>query len=125
MILYSPDEILAMRAERGLLEEARNEAMIFDIIDVLLLERSFSAAVPHAELILDLGHLVQGVVLVGHDDGFAFALASFKHSRNTNYLKKNALVACIHTRKNYIVFYAIFSNIFFFFVFLLYPFYCS
>lgn len=73
MFRYSPNEILAVRAERGLLEEARDEAMILDIIDVLLLQRSLAAAVPHRELVLVLGHLVQGVLLLGHDDdGFFF-----------------------------------------------------
>lgn len=70
LIRYSPDEILAVRTERGLLEEARNEVMIFDVIDVLLLERSFSAAVPHPVLIL--GHLIRGVFLFSHHDGTLF-----------------------------------------------------
>lgn len=66
LLAESPDKILAVRAERGLLEEARNEAMIFDIIDVLLLERPLPAPVPHRELVLALRHLVQGVFLLRH-----------------------------------------------------------
>lgn len=86
MFRYSPNEILAVRAERGLLEEARDEAMILDIIDVLLLQRSLAAAVPHRELVLVLGHLVQGVLLLGHDDDGFFSsprrlLCKILHSR--------------------------------------------
>lgn len=66
LLAESPDEILAVRTERGLLEEARNEVMILDIIDVLLLERTFSATVTHGEFVVALRHLVHDVVLVGH-----------------------------------------------------------
>lgn len=64
--------------------------MILDIIDVLLLERSLAATVPHPELIL--GHIVQGVIIVSHDDGSLFPyLVLLKHSQIHN-REENALV---------------------------------
>lgn len=87
LLAESPDEVLAVRAERGLLEEARNEAMILDIIDVLLLERSLSAAVPHPELILgQIGQI--GVLLVSHDDGTLFPYLLLKTHKSTTMKKR-------------------------------------
>lgn len=57
-----PNEILAMGAKSGLLEEARNEAMILHIIDVFLLERALPATVPQQQLVV--GHFLHFVV--GH-----------------------------------------------------------
>ena len=52
----SPDEVLAVAAERRLLEEARDEAVVVDLGDVLLLERAHSLA--------RLARLVLGVAVV-------------------------------------------------------------
>lgn len=68
--LYSPDEVLAMTAESRLLEEARNEAMVLDIVDVLLLQSSFAFPLTERELPLIL--LVVLVVFVSH---FSFGLS--------------------------------------------------
>ena len=52
----SPDEVLAVAAERRLFEEARDEAVIVDLGDILLLERAHSLA--------RLARLVLGVAIV-------------------------------------------------------------
>lgn len=114
LLAESPNEILAVRAERGLLEETRNETMILDIIDVLLLERSFSAAVPHPELVLDLGHLVQGVLLVSHDDGPLFPCLDLKHSQIHNYDETHYWFAVFTLVKILSCFMLYFSDGFFF-----------
>lgn len=60
---YIPNKVLAVRAERRLLEESRYKSMILHIVDVLLLQRTFAAARPHVDLLLLLlGH----VVVVSH-----------------------------------------------------------
>lgn len=57
--MNSPNKVLAVRAERRLLEESGNEAMVLDVVDVLLFECTFSIAVPDIELILLLvGHII-------------------------------------------------------------------
>lgn len=55
----SPDEVLAMTAKRRLLEEAWNEAMVFNVVNVLLLQSSLSSPVPESQLVV-------GVVLGMH-----------------------------------------------------------
>ena len=55
-LTHSPDEVLAVAAERRLLEEARDEAVVVDLGDVLLLERAHSLA--------RLARLVLGVAVV-------------------------------------------------------------
>lgn len=46
---YSPDEILAVAAERRLLEEARYELVVLDDEDVLFLEGTLATALLEAE----------------------------------------------------------------------------
>lgn len=55
-----------MAAERRLLEESRNEAMILNVIHVLLLQRSFAAAIPERQLVVRLIAVLRKVVVVSH-----------------------------------------------------------
>jgi hypothetical protein len=64
-ISHSPDEVFAVAAERRLLEEARNEAMVLDVVDVLLLQRSFASAIAERQLVV-LSVILREVVVVGH-----------------------------------------------------------
>lgn len=41
---HSPNKILAMRAERRLLEESRDEPVVFDVVNIFLFQRTFPAA---------------------------------------------------------------------------------
>ena len=52
----SPDKVLAMTAECGMLEEPRDELVVLDLADVLLLEGAF----PHPGL-----HGAHGLVAAG------------------------------------------------------------
>lgn len=54
-----------MTAERRLLEEARNEAMIFDVVHVFLLQRALPAAIAEGQLVVVL-IILHEVVLVSH-----------------------------------------------------------
>ena len=58
----SPDKILAMTAECWLLEESWNEAMVFDVVDVLFLQRSFAPAILQRKLTIGIGFLAMIVV---------------------------------------------------------------
>ena len=46
---HSPDKVLAVAAERELLEEPRDELVILHLKHILLLERSLAAALPPSE----------------------------------------------------------------------------
>lgn len=67
---YSPNKVLAVGAERGLLEEARNEAVILHVVDVFLLQRALPATVPQQQLVVGdlfyffLGHFPAAQVLL-------------------------------------------------------------
>lgn len=121
LLAKSPNKILAVRAKRGLLEEARDEAMIFDIIDVLLLQRSLAAAVPHRELVLvHLRHGVVHGVLLGHDDDGSLLprLLLAKNTLNANSLnleKRTELTAgaFCYTGENSVVFFTAIFLLFF------------
>ena len=65
---HSPYEILAVRAERRLLEEAQYELVILDVVDVALLEGAL--ATPQHELAGGQEDLVggDGDVVLGHRD---------------------------------------------------------
>jgi hypothetical protein len=65
MLRDSPDEILAVTAECRLLEEPRNEAMILDVVHVLLLQRSLAPAIAERELAIGISFLA--VIVIGHD----------------------------------------------------------
>lgn len=49
---HSPNKVLAVGAKGGLLEEARNKAMVLHVVDVLLLQRALPAAVPQQQLVV-------------------------------------------------------------------------
>lgn len=55
-VVHLPNKVLAMGAKSGLLEEARYEAMILHIVDVLLLQRTLAAAVPQQQFVV--GHFL-------------------------------------------------------------------
>lgn len=62
ILRYSPDKVLAVGAEGGLLEEARYEAVILDVVDVFLLQRTLPAAVPQQQFVV--GHFLD--FFLGH-----------------------------------------------------------
>lgn len=66
---HSPDKVLAVTAERRLLEESRNKSMVFDIVHVLLLECTLSASIPQRQLVVGIVVLRQHVI-VGHVEAF-------------------------------------------------------
>lgn len=55
-----------MRAKSWLLEESRNEAMILDVVHVLLLQRSLATAIPERQLVVRLIAVLREVVVVRH-----------------------------------------------------------
>lgn len=66
-VKHSPNKVLAVGAEGGLLEEARYEAMILHVVDVFLLQRALPATVPQQQLVV--GHFLH--FLFGHRRSFA------------------------------------------------------
>lgn len=53
--IYLPNEILAMRAERRLLEKSGHKLMVFDVVNVFLLEGPLTSALePLFEIIAAL-----------------------------------------------------------------------
>lgn len=54
-----------MGTERGLLEKPRNESVIFDIIDVFLLERAFPTPQSKSQLAVNIPEILVAFVL-GH-----------------------------------------------------------
>jgi len=68
----SPDKVLAVGAERGLLEEPGYEAVILDIEDVLLLEGSLAKAGLH--LVLAHGLALRPLLL-----GIPVVIAALRH----------------------------------------------
>lgn len=60
-----PNKILAMRTKCWLLEESRNEAMIFHIEDIFLFEGTFTISLTVVDLIL---LLISHIIFVTHFD---------------------------------------------------------
>jgi hypothetical protein len=69
-----PNEIFAVRTERGLFEEPGNEAMIFDIKDILLLQSTLPATILVDELFLVVVGLVVFFILIISHVEFEFFL---------------------------------------------------
>lgn len=59
----SPDKIFAVGAERGLLEEARNEAVILHVVDVFLLQSTLPATIPQQQFAV---HMLLRQILFRH-----------------------------------------------------------
>lgn len=70
-VKHSPNKVLAVGAEGGLLEEARYEAMILHVVDVFLLQRALPATVPQQQLVV--GHFLH--FLFGHRRALLAALS--------------------------------------------------
>lgn len=62
---HSPDKVLAVTAKGRLLEEPRNEAMILDVVHVLLLQRSLASAIFERKFAVGISFLAH--VVIGHD----------------------------------------------------------
>lgn len=59
----SPDKIFAVGAERGLLEEARNEAVILHVVDVFLLQSALPATISQQQFAV---HMLLRQILFRH-----------------------------------------------------------
>lgn len=61
-----------MTAERWLLKESRNESVVFDSINILLLESSFTSTIPQRQLVVTIQFL--SILIFGHIENAIFLL---------------------------------------------------
>lgn len=81
MLKYLPYEILAMTAECRLLKKSRYKFMVFDIIDVFLLQSSFAPTQSQPKFGIHIARviIVHIPIVIGHFYGY-----SFKQQRTTD-----------------------------------------
>lgn len=94
-VFHLPNEVFAVAAERRLLEEARNEAMVLNVVNVFLFQRTLASPVAEVQLVVRIVILIALVVSHFHSSRSAFFSFLFMypdelHSRLTSWLRENS-----------------------------------
>lgn len=71
-VFHLPNEVFAVAAERRLLEEARNEAMVLNVVNVFLFQRTLASPVAEVQLVVRIVILIALVVSHFHSSRSAF-----------------------------------------------------